>query len=73
MEKIKYCPKCLTKFERKEIFCPDCGTKITERDPEIEICVEVERGEDEMLTTTQSEVIGLEEFFDIARKRGYIK
>ena len=73
MVKIKYCPECSTKFERREIFCPDCGTKIIERDPKIQVCVEVERGENEAFVTTMSELMSLEEFFNFAKRKGYIK
>ena len=72
MEKIRECPECGGYFQDEE-FCSDCGSKIIERDPEVWISVEVERNENENLPTTHSELIDIEDLFNLAKKKGLIK
>ena len=65
MDKIKYCPKCKCDSEEEVTFCPNCGTKVLHRDPEIAVDVEIEG--------QGSRCMPLAEFFDIVRKKGLIK
>lgn len=72
MKKIRECPKCSGYFEDEE-FCSECGSKIIERDPMIDILVEVERNEYEAHPTRISSSLTIEELFEIAKKQGLIK
>jgi hypothetical protein len=73
MEKINYCPECHRKFDSydKETFCSDCGIEILERDPEIDVKVEMELSGD--IVTSTSILMSLEEFFELAKKKKLIK
>ena len=64
----KVCPKCGKKTEKK--FCSNCGTETTERELNIWIVIEKETGDDIVLTSRG--LLSLEEFFDVARKKGLL-
>ena len=84
MKKIRccICEKCKRIYKHEEKFCPNCGGKIVERerDPEVEVYVEIEGyppipdcldGGTPMVDPELRRV-SMKEFFDIAKKKGLI-
>lgn len=64
IDTIKYCPECECDSEEEPDFCPDCGTKILDRSPEINVDVEIEGQGSRCMT--------LAELFGAAKREGLI-